>query len=203
MSIIAKYSLNWNANDSSGNGYNWTATEITWKPWIVWHWDWSAGCNWTTSSIVTSTWLNIAITNYTISVWINPSSIPTWSDFWEIIWIFNNSAQYIIWLMLHQQKYYCLQWVWWANWIVQPTTPIPTVNTKELLTIVWNTTAITLYRNWIQIWTAWAWSFTWTINQIKIWNWKYVWLIDEIIIRNNALSPAEVKNEYLFYNWFI
>lgn len=191
--------LNWDATDSSGNWNNWVSTNIIWTWGKVW--SWSASFNWTTSNIATLSWLNIPITNYTINVWIKPTSIPTWNDFWEILWVFNSSAQYIVWLMLYQQKYYALQWVWWANWLIQPTSPIPTAWATEMLTVVWSTTAITLYRNWVQIWTAWSWSFSWVINYIKIWNWKYIWLIDEIIIENRNWTIDEIKKQYTYQKW--
>lgn len=200
MAIIWKWSFDWNWNDSSWNWYNLTTSAVSYSMWLSNQW-WIF--NWSTSTAVTSTWLNIALTNYTLNVVINPSSIPAWSDFWEIFWVFNTSAQYIIWLMLYQQKYYTLQWVWWANWVIQPNSPTPTAWTRELITVVWSTTAITLYRNWIQIWIAWSWNFSWTVNQIKLWVWKYVWLIDEASISNDAQVNTTIKNRYLLLNWFI
>lgn len=190
--------LNWDATDSSGNWNSWTSTNIIWTWWIVW--SWSASFNGSTSNIII-TWLNINITNFTFNCWIKPTSIPAWSDFWEIFWIFNSSAQYIVWLMLYQQRYYTLQWAWWTNWIIQPITPTPTAWATEMLTVVWSTTAIKLYRNWTQIWTAWIWSFSWIINQIKIWNWKYIWLIDEFIFETRDWNDAEIKKEYTYSKW--
>lgn len=198
MAIVWKWNLNGNGNDSSWNWYNLTVSNITYWDWILNQW-WIF--NWSTSSAISATWLNIPVTNFTLNAVINPTSIPTLSNFWEIFWIFNSSAQYIIWLMLYQQKYYALQWVWWGGGIVQPTTPIPVAWRRELLTVVWSATAITLYRNWIQIWTA-RWSFSATINQIKIWVWKYIWLIDEASLSNNNQSNSYIKNYNLLLNWY-
>lgn len=200
MAIIWKWGFNWNWNDASWSWYNLTVSNVTYWNWLLNQW-WVF--NWSTSSATSATWLWISLTNYTLNAVINPTSIPAWSDFWEIFWLFNASAQYIIWLMIYQSKYYTLQWVWWANWLVQPTTPTPASWRRELITVVWSTTAITLYRNWIQIGTAWSWSFSWTVNQIKIWVWKYVWLIDEASLSNDAQNNTYIKNQYLLLNWYI
>lgn len=157
--------------------------------------------NGSTSNMVTATWLWIAVSSYTLNLWIKPTSIPAWNDFWELLWIFNGSAQYIIWLMLYQGKFYTLQWIWWANWILQPSSPTPSTWTWQMLTVKLTWTTITLYLNWSQIATWWSWTFSWTINQIKIWLWKYVGLIDEIWFWTKAISAQELTDLYNGWNW--
>jgi hypothetical protein len=54
-----------------------------------------------------------------------------------------------------------------------------------------------------------TWSTSWTNagNFSELWqneNYNFFdWLIDEFEMYDNALTPAEIKNKYLFYNWFI
>ena len=46
------YHLNWNSNDSSGNGNNWTDTNISYVDWKFWQ---CGSFNWSSSKIVIST----------------------------------------------------------------------------------------------------------------------------------------------------
>lgn len=195
-SAIAYYDFNWDASDIIW----WNNGTVSWATLTqdrfgianrAYNFTWN-----TLDKIETGTWLWIALTNWYINLQIKPGLIPTWSDFWEILWVLNSSAQYIIWLMIYQQKWYVTYWVWWANWVLHPTTPIPVLWTDYNVTLVWTPTSITIYINWVQIATWWTWTFAWTIDRIRFWYWKYVWKIEYWILWNKNLSADEVKELY-------
>ena len=194
----ALYHLDGNANDSSGNWYNGTATNIVWVDGKI-----GSGCasgNWTNSNITSATWLGIAVTNYTISVWVKPNSIPTWNDFWEIFGAFNAASQYVIWLMIYQQKWYAFHWIGWAQWIIQPSTPIPASGNWYNVTIV-GSNKIELYVNGVLIWSTWSWLSA-TINSFSLFHAaKLNGLIDEFVLATRAWSAQEVKKYYTMSKW--
>ena len=193
--LVAYYDFRWDANDIVG-WYNGTVTWATLTTDRFWNTNWAYSFSWNNSDSISKTWVALPLTNYSIHVWINTASIPSWSDFGEILWLFNSSSQYVFWLMIYQWKYYTLQWVWWANWVVNPSSPLPTTWTWELLSVIWWWTSITIYRNWVQIWTWWNWTFSATVDNVRVWLWKYVGKIGELTILNRAHSADEVKAVY-------
>jgi len=194
------YRLNWNSNDSSWNGKNWTDSNMTYIGWVVWSWAWSF--NWSSSTITTWTWFGMSTSAFTISCWFKPSSVPTWATFRWIVRIANSSNQNLWYLSLYQWKYYVIAGVWWINWVLQPTTPVPVVWVLDLLTLVETWTWLTLYRNGISISTWWSWTYSGTVDRFQISFWDYVdWLVDEVIIENRAWSVAEIQRYYTYAKW--
>jgi hypothetical protein len=199
--IIAKYNLNNNLNDTSWNWYTLTATGATSATSKLYNWWYSFTWN-VSDKLQTWTISWWTINDFSINVVVYPNAIPTWNNFWEIIWLFNSSNQYIAWMMIYQQKWYMTAWVW--AWVFyQPSTPVPTANNKYLFWMTKISNTIYCYINGNYIWSS-TWTYTaWTLSYIKVWYWYLNWIIDEIEVHNTALTNAEMKNKFLSLNWFI
>jgi hypothetical protein len=205
MPIIAKYSLNGNANDLVG-GLNWTPTNVTW---VDWKSNWAGSFN-GSSSTFTAGWLdyfwtqNLSVScivkinqlpgstasifswvEWTIDSGINDKSIEIQSNWQMVFRLFDwaSKAATFSWLIVWQWYHI----VWTYNW-----------------------TNVRIYVNW-NIWTSTtaSWSFNFTNPRIWLsWNAlgtynRFNWIIDEVEIHNTALSATEVKNLFLYYNWFM
>jgi hypothetical protein len=208
MAIIAKYSLNWNANDSAGSN-NWVSTNVTW---IDWKSNWAGSFNWTNSNINIPDSTAIRLTwNYSIRFWIN-----RWNSTAVQRIINKDNANDFSWgysmlLLLTSSNIECVHNNWtnknWDTWYAPPIW----IWTRICLTFDW--TFRRLYVNWVLNNTiATSWNITWkSTNNLFFWTywattalWQYLnWILDEVILDNTALTAAEIKNDYLFYNWFI
>lgn len=199
MAIVAKYSLNWNANDSAGSN-NGTATNISW---VGWKSGQAGSFNWSNSYINLWNVFNFSwTTNFSISALI----YYTW-DAWHII------SKFAPWISG--------QWTFTTSdsntfGMSREVAPFSlnssgVLNINQWNYIVWtyNWTAMRLYHNWILVaWPQNSWSIASNTRNVRIWsndnNWDYYnWLIDEIEVHNIALSATEIKNKYLYYNWFM
>jgi len=204
MTIVWKWSLNWNANDSAGSN-NWVSTNVTWVDWKI-NWAWSF--NGTTSTFISPAPDYFWTQNLTFELLLYINSLPTTTSFiWFVentidSWIYDkgfiitNTGNISFYVYDWESKYTTISWIVAWKWYH----------------IVWtfNWTNINITLNWVK-WTPTlvSWSYNFTTPKIWIWwNWlwtydRFNWKIDEIIIYNNYLSDAEAKNKYLYYNWFI
>jgi len=211
MTIVWKWSLNWNANDSAGSN-NWVSTNITWVDWKM---NWWASFNWTNSyisipdfnyNLPTSFTYNawIKVNNYSDANWIiqhDKWSWPTsrWTLFrtdittWFLNFIRLNSAWSVITNLISPSALWTWTWkmvtatfdntIWskiFINWVLVASDTV-LINTNDCTAPIW-------------IWTLDV--SVWTQNAMD-------WLIDEIIIDNTAWNNAQIKNQSLYYNWFI
>jgi hypothetical protein len=217
--IVWKWGLNGNANAlvwPNGTWW-WTASYVDWK-------SWQAGNFTTTNYINCGNNINIE--------WNEPFTKTFWHkttdnrQYYQLL-TKQQAASPNRWLMLEMNYWrYCIQLYVpeWVKWVFQET--VDTWNNWN-----WNYVTITYNWNWQASWVSFyinwnlvakrnsttysfvnQWITTWTIlstspRQI---NWRFwttdscwVWLMDEVEIHNTALTPAEIKNKYLFYNWFI
>lgn len=195
MAIVAKYSLNWNANDSVGSN-NGTASNITY---VAWKSGQAGKFNPSNSFIQFATTLNWTESTFEfIYIWLNNQPIFTQSyNNWHIFNIWNN------WWFLQMST----GWMWWTGWVWLTTIPY---NSNAYYHIVMNRVATRTWAcfvNWIKYWwqvtlTTTKWNEFNRIWRTNDWN-QLQWNIDEFILHNTALTPAEIKNKYLAYNWFI
>lgn len=138
--------------------------------------------------IQTASGLWEALWAFTVNMWVKASSIP-WSWFGELLWAFNSSAQYLIWLMIYQSQWYTLQGIGWVNWVIQSWTP--SANTWYMVTVTSTGTAFSLYINNSLQASWWSGTFSWTIDFIKIGFWTFPWLIDEFSFHDRAITSTE------------
>ena len=88
--------LDWNANDSSLNWYNWTPTNITWVDGKLGSWSASSSWNWyitTTSPILSD--IPFTVSMYIKTIWwtnvcIVDNSGFAWFNRWVILWQFTS-----------------------------------------------------------------------------------------------------------------
>ena len=206
MAIVAKYSLNGNANDSAGSN-NGTPTDLTyvaWKSGEAWSFNW-------TSTLITAwtTLWNFWTADFTINTFFNLS----WS--WDR-WLINKTDSI-------DTNWFSFYVSWWK---LQGFT----VSLTGYRDVVWATTlSNSVWYMWTLVRRAWNleiylnakndfWSspsWVWpardmnNANNFELWrlrnsNARWMnWEIDEVDVYNTALTPAEIKNKYLFYNWFM
>jgi len=200
MTIVWKWSLNWNANAQVWS--NGTATNVTWVDWKQ-NWAWSF--NWSNS------WIDII--NYSAS-----NNLTSFSIWWLIkINSFNTN-----------QMPFSKNWKWFnirSTWIIEAdvkfsTTAAHTTTTNTIsiwkwyyIEFVFNWSNIDIYINWqICLYSTkinWVWSIT--NDNTKNWllgrydgTWYFLnGVIDEVVLNNIPLTSAEIKNKALYYNWFI
>lgn len=214
MSIKLKYNLNWNANDYSGNGYNWiwgwTASYAEWKSGQSWVFNWST--NYITWPSYSTLWINWD-TDKTFSVWIKWDTFATWStaDDRLILDWYNNGWTYDCHIAMHRFDRGLSFWKR-DSWFVDFATTwnYSTWNWYHLVvTLDTTNNLITTYFNWVQANQVSHSNMSLENVNFVVWrrqvtNDRYFdWNEDEIIIYNNILSPAEIKNQNAFYNWFI
>lgn len=194
------YHLNWDANDSSGNGNNWTNTNITYGLAYGKFWQ-GALFNGSSSSIGVPVNISWAIT---VVCWFYATSTPPkdthlvtrdgGTTFWE--------NQFNLWFSS------------WLRWAVNPTEgqgerhivdSMPANNQRHCAIGVFTGSwwEMKLYLNWALKWSLARPSATqasWTTTYIwRRWNWWYFpWNIDEVIIENRAWTASEVKKYYTY-----
>jgi len=189
------YHLNGDANDSSWNWNNGTATNVSYVAGRLW--SQCASFNGSSSKIVTGNcnyW-----TRLTVSVWLKPAS-STQTLFARAVesnvsWGFaiNTTA--------------ANNWVWSIASVNTVEIPIAN-NVWQHLVFTYDWAYNTLYNNWVQS-TPRANTTDPTLTNAPIYIWEYVlwgnyyfnWLIDEVIIENRAWSAIEVKKQYTYQKW--
>jgi len=203
MALIAKFSLNGNANDALWIN-NWTASNVTW---VDWKQNQSASFN-GTSSVIT-TWSIISTTTMSIWVWVNTavSSATTYPFITKrnsnATWIF--VFWYTSWLVSFRD------YNWSAFWFNPSNRSTWTINNWKWRYVVFTRSWTTwiYYIDWVQSWTTTAASnITPNTNWLKIWRDSvdsvyYTWWLDEIEIYDHVLTPWEIKMKYLYYLWYM
>ena len=205
MAIISKYWLNWNTNDNVW-WYNWTSTVNV--NWVAWKLNQAGSFNWTTSRIDLPD--NSSKINWLSTVSIS-CLVKLDTQFTSATWSIYSATNWWIWLWNHSWLSFSNGFAiysWWS-WRVCSSTSLLSVWLHHIVwTFNWN--QLKLYIDWILNNTT---NHAWTIVQ-NAWTeyiWHHLenlmpppnWTIDEVIIYNNTLTPAEIKNQYAFYKWFI
>lgn len=205
--------LNGNANDSSGNWYNWTASNVTRADGFLWQW---GSFNGTTSDISYAnnlwiTWGNITMIGWAKFAW-SPSNAT-----WRCIasqWDTGTQVQYN--MVYHNN-------VWWGTQGIQfarnrnSSATNQVLYTVTLSTSAWHMIALTYdwtniigYLNWIAVGStasSGSGSSWWSSHaQIgKAWTWFGDYylsgLVDEVIIENRAWTAAELQKYYTYTKW--
>lgn len=203
------YRMNGDANDSSGNSNNWTATNISW---VDWRFLQAASFNGSTSKIVL--WNNLWIIwwSITMSTWIK-----LWAEIWS--WIYCIIQQWDSSSNVANLIFY--EYNWWTRrlffdrarlWVVDEwfyyNITLWTTNRYNII-YSYNWTTLRWYLNWVDIWNhvaSWNWS-TSPGNSLNLWMWydwtnfPYNWLHDETIVENVAWGSEYVKRYYTYAKW--
>ena len=211
MAIVWKWGLNGNANALVWS--NWTATNVTWV-------DWKS--NWAWSFNGTSSWINLWTPYSWFSTWYislicktNTISYANWESWvfcwratliettWEFDIVFNNTNGFRF-LWKNPSNYLIIQqwaWHWIQNWVYYHILATWDSNWKRFYIngkLIWTNSDTT------PVFTTWGSTF---LNIGRVFSsspqYYFNWLIDECEVWNTSLTPAEVKNKYLFLNWFI
>lgn len=197
---IAYYKFDWNLNDSSGNGHNWT-----WSAWTAQYatlssWKKVAQLSWQLNRITTTfNW-----TPATVSLWVCKNSDlwgdprPTWWK--QILWQNSSDGGYP-----------------WYYFRLSP-------NPNEMYTIYQSgTNSITTSRDFNNVWMhllatnnwwdtyfyinwEYQWKLTWNITKnTNLWMWcapydwsprVFVWYIGDVILEDKARTAQEVVDYY-------
>lgn len=199
------YHLNWNANDSSWNWNNGTATNITRVWWLIWNW--CASFNGTSSLITIPNAAINNMTEWTISVRVKRNTTFVQHPFIDKlqVWV-SNRIQFMY------------EWIGWG-WDNKVRRRIndQTLMSSNAITDTTN------WINWIWIWKQWVGMRlyqNWRLNNnnttstslpnssetIYIWHinttWVYMdWLIDEIIVDNKARTDIDCIKYYTYAKW--
>jgi len=207
------YHLNWNSNDSSGNGYNWTDTNITY----------ANGINGTQLATFNGTTSKIAVWNdrwgftgdFTVAFKFIPNNLTTYQTLLSNFNI-NPSVTY---------------WYWWIARLSN-TWKIELVIANDSSVLLSDTTTLSTWvkYNVVIKRVNWAWSYiyinwvltasnTSTFNQwysgvahSTIWWleylwWSYIteqffnWSIDEVICENVAWTDTQIQRYNTFSKW--
>lgn len=198
MALIAKYSLNGNANDLVWSNH-WTESNVTWVDWKNWIW---VQFSWvSTSNILLPT------SFYDLIKWRN--------DYWFDFWLYPTSAvnsivySYSYWA----DFYFYFSSVWkvmirrWTNYTIESWTSIEFNKWQKCTLNYTSWTNVDLYKNWVfvqwftisatpnisSIFYLWRYfdttfPFTGKIDRFQVWIW--------------ILNATEIKNDYLLTSWY-
>lgn len=199
------YHLNWDANDSSGNGNHGTATNITWVWWKLW----SGAASFNGSSKITtvsSNLLNFWTSNFTIVCWVNSSSTGAFS--WAISNSEASSWHRRIWVRYFSNNKVTFS-VRTSTWDFDLDTWVSVNWSRNNVIVTRVSWVFNIYINWAlvltnnshttkNIWKDWTWLVFWFSPAD---NSYYAWLIDEVIIENRAWTPEQIKKYYTYSKW--
>ena len=209
MALIAKYSLNWNANEPIGS-FNWTPVSTTWVAWKMNQW---ASFDWTSSRIQIPNTIMNSIPQLSVNCFITFNTFTN-SSLRGIIWAQTNYSG-----VLHYQYYgtnssdQIIQFnVWWQSpWAANIPMTIALWKWYMLTTTYSNTLkSVSYYLNAKYIW----WQTFTTAPLINVNTVLDIWrafntarihsgLLDELEIYNHLLTQTEITNKYLYFNWFM
>ena len=183
--LVAEYLLDGSAVDTAWSN-DWTASNVTYLPAERGYVEevGSFNSNWT---VTTWTWIWIWLTAFTVSAFIK-SSVADTAERRVLAWL-NSWGSNIFYMQYYQNKYYAIAWVWWADWVIQPTSPTPPVWEYVHYLIENNWTNFRMYVNNILVWSD-TWSFSETLDKVIIGN-NYNWDIWLTRIYNRALNESE------------
>lgn len=201
------YHLNWNANDSSWNGNNWTAANVTWVDWKVG--SWAASFNGSNSTI-NKTWLSLSFSEITISCWLKKKRNLNNERFvclffWgvhEISIMSYNTTEWNLWIVWYFNGWSFLGMV--NTWISN--------NNRMYVTLTAGSGFNRLYINWVQqtlTYDKGTPSSGLLSNTFSQWgigsnsnNAQFAQAeIDEVIIENRAWTATEIQKYYTYSSW--
>lgn len=204
------YHLNWNANDSSWNWNNWTATNVSWVGGRLW--SGSASFNGSNSIIRipdsnTLEWFS----QLTISCWIKPNN----NTITQALIVKSNNAEWVpstdpfqLWGLFIASAWVFFPISTWVAWS-RKTLYTGTYTTWEwnYITATYDWVTMKIYINWvvepvttsttITIWSNAENVRIWALNQFASLQF-YDWLIDEVIVENRAWTANEIKKHYTY-----
>ena len=190
------YHLNGNANDSSWNWNNGTATNVSYVAGRLW--SQCGSFNGSAYVNLSDVWFPSGNSARTISAWINFTT--SWQISWSY-WIYWGSYWRVFALSLSTNNIYI---VWyWADTSI--TTTLSTWIWYHIV-ITYDWTTLIAFKNWVYVWqwtpslnTTLDWSFK--LGSYNHQTWGFQWLIDEGIIENRAWSASEVRKQYTYQKW--
>ena len=192
--------LNWNANDSSWNGNNWTASNVSRVGWKVG--GGAASFNGTSSYI--SFWYDAPTSNWTYSYWIKPTNFTaqhshfhnfTNESSWRNIYIYSLATTWVIVIDVPYVKWNIISSIdWLTAWVWNYVT----------VTRSWNTWSI--YFNWVlknsvTDSTTQQSTTSCRIGRVDSSSKYYLGWFDEVIVENRAWTATEVQKYYTYASW--
>lgn len=203
MALLAKWTLNWNSNDSVG-GFNGTDTAITYVTAKAWQ---GASMNGTSSGIsfAGNTWLNLT-GNQTYAFWVNFSALPS-SWLQHRLWNgYGTSSPYGMYISLLNTAWtYSLRMDYWS-WVVSTVNQTISTWNWYRLVFVHDDTADTdyIYLNGSVILTQTGRTTNPSAGATATkrignedWTWKFVnGIFDEFYIYNNAFTASDALADY-------
>lgn len=202
--LVASYDLNWDAQDSSGNGNHGTASNVTYE--TLSNGNKVAVFNGANSSISinnnTNLWITWDITLSTLVKWDGKN--PWWTnDFWVLFTKHDqNNLEYEVLLNKHNGS---INFYRWAENIFHSIWKIDTNWNHLIITHNSSQNIYKIYQNWELIY-SWASNVLWTLSNgwVNIWSskirwgWSYYfnWLMTQQKIYNKALTQQEINTLY-------
>lgn len=189
--LIWEWLLNGNALDTSGNGNNGVANNVTWVPTNVWNQSQAASFNGSNSSVSRPA-LPIA-NNWTVMQWMNKRTNSVWLSFSNYNAYMYLSPSWIAWASYYD---------WSDRWLVSNTA----ITDNNMHFVVWTKSSTEwqkIYVDWVLSWTEGS-----TSSTITGYSWMGIWYFaafnsnftDQIIqstrVYNRVLSSSEIQAIY-------
>lgn len=200
------YHLNWNANDDSWNGKNWTASNVSRVGWKVG----GGAASFNGSSSYINLWDTSTVfwTISTLSIWFSYNNI---TDNLKYIISNRDSASWWEFLLKQEDDTVVFEWIDLStnNWLSTTvgTNIVANVMYNVIITRTWLSTA-SIYFNWKRTdITNWRKNNWWYSNQpLLLWAlttalYFFNWQIDEVIIENRVWTATEVQKYYTYASW--
>ena len=200
------YHLDWNANDSSGNSANGTATNITWQWWTIWTWS-ALFVRTSASKIVTpfaDPW-SASTFIWKIKTTTSASSTNEYTFITKRNWTF--TFQFTMKWWLSSNKIHLNDWG--VTWTTIATSAINDWKWHTVAMVMSNSTTATVYTDGNQTWTSSSFSFV--TQSFSNWNllwdfntwWRaFDWSMDEFIVENRAWTASEIRKYHTYSRWF-
>ena len=197
-STMGWWKLDWDANDSSWNWNNGTATNVTYVAWKVN----LAGSFNGTSSYITEAYSLRAVNTFTINAWVKTTDIANYRGIYSVAYNWSWTEAWVFRITNSWTLQFSDQFA-----VATDSNTVLSTNTWYMVTLVRKTnTTFDFYVNWAldksftqSVWTPWA-TWSWTLPLIWVaslsyWQW-WNWLIDEMIIDNTAWNSTQVLDYY-------
>lgn len=201
--------LNWDANDSTGNGNNWT------RWWTTAYANGKLGsqCASFNGSSYITIWNNAMFASTTLSMflWVKFNSVSSL----QYIWLCESWGYELVYIRIsnvagaYRLNFITWTWSWFSDWW-NDSWWIPITNfTTWVWYHIWFTqswTTIRQYVNWAEFsnytssgnFKTLTWTYKWWLSANVN---RYNWLIDEVIIENKAWTPEQIKKYYTYAKW--
>ena len=191
--LVWEWLLDWNANDTSWNWNNWTATNVTYVKTYKWYQSQAGSFNGGNSRLsLWTTWIPTWNSNRTMCAWISwnkNNNTVIYSIWWS-------STDNNMWISIHSD-WQIKAYVYWRadllSWVDKSWT--------HFVCATLNWTTLSVYVDWIlkNTWTYSSVNITATNHEIwnlSLWHY-YLWLIQWVRHYNRALSQEEIQTLYL------